>query len=241
MGFAIIAFLSLLYAMYEYSYLRLREDEYRKFGNLRLWVRLLTRGYIANFTLLDFRTTYYNFNERKWMDESDDYLKKDPRMQNPRILEYLNPRILEFLNAETDSNNMNVKNLKQQLWYYTVSLILNFGLIYSWYNLEESYGYFECNSNREVFVLLVVAGAPISFVMSILFFTLRDITLFSSLSLTALQAVCSKMKKDIESVNSNASMNSDHYKALLELMRNFSESDLRNIFRLRGAKFAGKV
>ena len=88
--------------------------------------------------------------------------------------------------------------LVQQLWYYAMSLILNLVMIYSWYKLENSYGYFQCTGNRMVFVALVVAGAPLSSFLSIMLFFLRDFSLFSGLSLTAIQATHTKMKALIE-------------------------------------------
>ena len=76
MGFAVIALVTLLYAVYENSHLDMSEKEYRQVGSIKLWIRLLTRGYIANFTLLDFRTTNYNSSSNKWFDESDEHLHK---------------------------------------------------------------------------------------------------------------------------------------------------------------------
>ena len=237
MGFVIIALVSVLWAMYENSHLDMTQKEYRSISFVKLWIRLLTRGYIANFTLLDFRTTTYSGN--KWLDESDEH---------PRKKQYLSPAKIDIqkLTKEPDMNqnlsennhpeaNFRIQNrhsedlstLIQQLWFYAISLTVNLAMIYSWYKIESSYGYFKCGGSRKLFVALVIIGAPLSSLLSIIFFSLRDFAMFSSFSLTAMQATHSRMKELIKR---------RQYIDLLKLIRIFrkySEQDLRSILRVR--------
>ena len=159
-----------------------------------LWIRLLTRGYIANFTLLDFRTTRYSTERNKWLDESDD---------------------VHFNNR---------KCFSQQIWYYGVALILNFVMVFSWYKLENPLGYFACIGPRGPFVGLILLGAPLSLLLTIIFDSVRNHSLFSSLSLTALEVVHTQLKDYVIEKD---------YTSFMSLLGVFTEPDADRLLRVK--------
>ena len=135
-----ISIVTILYAFLEYSNLDPLVKNHHETGTFRLLIRLLTRGYMANFTLLDFRTTRYDTADKKWMDESD-----EPHLDHK-------------------------KNLSQQISYYILATIMNIVLIYTWYKFELPQGYFLCEiGRREVCLAVVLTGAPLSLLLTFIF------------------------------------------------------------------------
>ena len=101
---AIIASITLTFAVYEYTFMK--KDKPMP-GSTKMLLHLLTKGHIANFTLFNFRTTYYDFKKIKWKDSSDE--KRD----SPHSV---------FIH---------------QIWYYIVMMLVNFLIIvYPYYTLS---------------------------------------------------------------------------------------------------------
>ena len=87
-------------------------------------IHILTRGYIANFTLPDFRTKRLEQKggSGRWIcvDGSDEPGKPEEQVKNEK------------------------KRFNHQLIHYSIAFLVNAILISLWYSIDEGAGYFEC-------------------------------------------------------------------------------------------------